>query len=392
MKSSIIYLSISALALCASVVIIVCKKIPQDELHLLLTKGVAPASLINKSNSAHLRRIQNGTAPAVESVPAIRTDEELEKLLAQLPILKEIPWQPSEVATLYSNHSARPCQLLGPGISLDPLPVEGTVAAGQSTSQFMTAFQIGLSMNAKARAKLSPVTRSTIENYLDQHVLAIQPEICRRADGQKLLTGQVRAAFFSKNSPSVSLTPEPMIQESITNLRVLGVLPGNSPAGTLAMDDNDRQLPRTLVMAFSYLRDKDTDSPLTLEPQPEFELIFLHLLPQNANTTGAAPEIAVFATSDGCTGFQELNLAAESRQRTPAVQANIRFDKSKFLGQYPADPIVTGLSNQVRSYLSVEEILARLAGLNGQQAISLQQVLDELHEKPVVAGTTTLRK
>lgn len=397
MKSSIIYFSISALALMASVVIVVCKKIPQEELHLLVTKGVAPMSLLRKSGPVRARGSDPETVLLAEAPMEVRTDEELQKVLSQLPVLKEIPWHPSEIADLYSNHQARPCRLLNPGVSTDAgfVGLEETApAVGTSVSRFNTAFLIGLAIDAKGRAKLPFATKSTIENYLDEHMLAIQPEICRRADGQVFLTGQVRAMFFSKKSPSVSLAPEPMIQESISNLRVLGVLPGARPApepfGQVSLDESDLSLPRTLVMAFSYLRDRPLETSITLTAQPEYELIFLHLLPKS--DMSGTPSLAVFATANGCTGFQELNLAAQDRRRTPAVQANIRFDKFKLFNQYPSDPIVTGLSNQIRSDLTVQEVQSRLAGRNGTPAVSLQQLLEELHDKPIVAGTTTFRK
>jgi len=398
MKSSTIYYIISVAALIASAVIVVCKEVPQDELQLMLTKGVAPASLLHgRPGSTAARNLSKPEALVEPAQPEVRSADEIQKLFDQLPVLKEIPWRSSEVAAMFSNHSARPCRLLPAEVSVNFAMDESLPGDGSMKIQRTTAFLIGLAVDSRARAKLPVVSKATIENYLDENRLAIQPEVCRDQKGTFQLTGQVYAAFFSRKSPSLTGSPEPMIVEATKNLRVLGMLPAssktNQPESPFALPGeepvspndppNGENLPRTLVMAFSYMRDTSTTSLLTLGPEPAYELIFLHLLPQSA--PAAQPEMAVFATSDGCTRFQELNLSRQDQGGSdPAVQANVRFEKFKLLGQYPADPIVTSLSNRIRSNLSLEELQKRISSRTEPVGTALQLVLDELHRNPAL--------
>ncbi|WP_437222964.1 hypothetical protein SH661x_003019 [Planctomicrobium sp. SH661] len=384
MNRSGIFILVTVLAVVASVVIVVGKQIPADELQLLLTKGVVPATLIGPGKKAH--RAPRAASPATgeaskDAEPVVRTDEELAAVLAALPILQEIPWQPSDIASLFSRQDSRPCRLLPPDVPVDPALTTGLPQEGEQISQRSTAFLVGLSMDAKARAKMPSVSKATIENYLAQHLLAIQPEICQTRNGDFLFTGNVSAAFFSKLRYSSTEEPEPMIRDAVQSFRVLGVLPPT------ASGDQKIPMPRTLVMAFKYTRDAQDAATQLNGPRDEYELIFVHLLPQVQDERLLTPSLAVFTTTNGCKEFQELNIASNSLGRNePTVMASIRFQNYKLMGVYPADPIVTGLSNKIRGSLSVEQLRNRLEGRAGERATSLESVLDQLHLRPEVAN------
>jgi len=401
MKSSVFYIFVSVAALASSVVIVVGKMIPPEEMQLLFTKGVVPASLVSKTSAAGGLTAGSDAETFKEPTPeeVSKTSEELLKLLDQLPVLKEIPWQRSEIAASFANRSARPCRLVPAQNLVETRFGEIKPEAGQLLNLRTTAFQIGLEVDAKARLSLPSLSKATIENYLSEHILSIQPEICRSEEGEFLFTGMVHAAFFSRLSPSVTRTPEAMIGEAVNNLRVLGVLPTSStPADSpvsnsvdgvqpLLAGDPDEQtgvaanpLPRTLVMAFQYNRDQALSSSLTMPGQPEFELIFLHLLPQIDRPL--TPTLAVFTSAEGATILQELDLSAQQAGRTtPAVKASVRFEKFKVMGQYPSDPVVTGLTNQVRNAITMEELKGRLAQEPGDPALALNSILSRLHQE-----------
>jgi len=410
MKSSVFYNLVTVAALIGSLVIVVGKMIPPEELQLLLTKGVIPASLVSKTSSAGGVNSGSGAEAIKELTPeeVSKTSEELQQLLDQLPVLREIPWQSSEIAASFANRSARPCRLIAPQNPVETRFGEIKPEAGQLLNLRTTAFQIGLEVDAKARLSLPSLSKATIENYLSEHVLSIQPEICRSENGEFLFTGMVHAAFFSRLSPSVTRTPEAMVGEAVNNLRVLGVLPISStpPASPdsntldgaqplLADDSADQRavvvnrLPRTLVMAFQYHRDQILSSSLTTQGHPEFELIFLHLLPQKDNSL--TPSLAVFTSAEGATILQELDLSAQQAGRSsPAVKASVRFEKFKVMGQYPSDPVVTGLSNQIRSAITMEELKGRIAGQPGDPAVALNSILSQLHQESESATDSPL--
>lgn len=384
MNRSALMIFVTVLSVIASVLIVVAKKIPPAELHLLFTQGVVPATFMK--GGAHAARKagaaggQRAVAPET-ALPVERTDEELNKLLTELPILQEIPWRPAEIASMFANRTARPCRMLPPESAIETVIPPNAELDGKLISQRVTAFTVGLEMDRKARASLPSVSKTTIENYLNQNQLAIQPDICRNRQGQFLFTGAVHAALFAKNMPSVAGYPEPMIEDAVRSFRVLGVLPPRPAA------DGTPGLPRTLVMAFTYIRDKHLSTSLTQSSQAEYELIFLHLLPQPASSL--IPSITVFTTTEGCTVFQELNLADQMIGRSdPAVMASIRFDKFEFLGLYPADPVVTGLSNKVRGSISMEDLQTRLHARTDETAAALETVLDEFHHNPTLTQMT----
>lgn len=374
MKSTTIYFLIAAAAVIGSAVIIVTKKIPQEELHLLFTKGVIPETVIRGKASRPGAGVSDLVAAQEPAPPLERTDEELKRVLSLVPVLEEIPWSSYQIAQMYANKTARPCLLLPPGTPVEMMPgiqVAEATEFGKLVGKRSTAFQVGLMVDRRARATMPSMSKATIENYLDQHLLAIQPEIFQSRTGEYLLTGDIHAAFFSRKSPSVTGDPDPMIRDAVRSLRVLGVLPPAAPE-----EATEEALPRTLVMAFAYKRDRDLSSTLSLGPQDEFELLFLHLLPQSQ--PGGGPNLAVFATSDGCKVFQELDTSSNtSYGATPAVMASIRFE-SYNMKVIPQDPVVTAISNRVRNSMSVEELRIRVAS-KGDSASSLELVLDEIH-------------
>lgn len=376
-KSTTIYFLIAAAAVIGSVAIIITKQIPQEELSLLVTKGVIPETLI-RGKSVRGRIPANGLtlgSSGEEVAPPLeRTDEELKQVLTMLPVLKEIPWENHQIAQMYSNNTARSCLLLPPATPVEMLPgaqAEENFGLGKLVGQRVTAFQIGLMMDRRAQAALPRISKATIENVLDQHLLAIQPEIFKSRDGEFLLTGDIHAAYFAKNRPSITGDPDPMIRDAVRSFRVLGVLPPATTEGS-----TEGALPRTLVMAFAYKRDKDLSTTMSLGPQDEFELLFLHLLPQSQ--VGGGANLAVFATSEGRTVFQELETTSGVGLRSePSVMAAIRFEKF-VMNALPQDPVVTAISNRVRNSISVEELRNRVAS-KGNTASSLEAILDEIH-------------
>ena len=344
----------------ATVGVVVYTKYSDGELKTLIPANVAP----QEQTDVDPEVIAKAASP-----PPVSRDE-LQEMWSQIPTIKEIPWQDSAVAQMFRQSRSRACQLLPADLPVEPLPTPSEVSEGTAEGRRMTAFTVGLKVSPQTRDSLPSLSRSQIEGYLEDHLLAIQPIVYVEPNGETNFSGGLNAVFYRKNSPRTSIAAEPMIAESVRNFRVLGVYREDQ----LASED---ERPRTLVLAFGYQLDSPDRLTTVSSETMEYELLFLHLLKDPG--PGDAP-IAVFATTDGRETFQEIELANMDNPRTPpSVQALIRFEEFTMMGLYPSSPVVTSVHNRVRSSQPVAAIRERLQGLGGTQEVALADLLDELH-------------
>jgi len=195
------------------------------------------------------------------------------------------------------------------------------------------------------------------------------------------MAGPIYAAFSTRSGANLTLKPEPMVDDAIGNLAILGALPNDDP--------NDHSA-RTVALAFGYDRAVASNLATSTGKIRDYELLFLHLLPESENqglTSG--PAIAAFATTDGRETFQEIELSvAVPGKLLPDVMAMIRFDQFRLMGTYPANPVVTAVRNRVRFSASTQSVRQRLIGGNGNSPISFQKLLDELHRSSNLASVS----
>jgi hypothetical protein len=297
---------------------------------------------------------------------AIVTDQDVAAAALRIPLLKQLPWSEPDIASAFKQSLGRSCRLLPPGTEVFPSQLNLAKSDAGANTRRLLALTVGLKVDAAARNQLPKLSKGAIESYLDQNLLAIQPDVVRNAAGDVSFTGLVRSAFFARSSPRNTRDAEAMINDAVGQFRVLGAIPA----------EGRPDLIKTLVLAFSYTRDEGNTTGL-VTATPEFELLILHLLEKSARSE---PEIAVFATTDGRETFQEIDVP--KTLLTPSVTASIRFDSFKMMGLYPADPIVTGVRNRTRSSVPIAAFRSRLEGTQGQPQQSLADLLEDFHFNP----------
>ena len=325
--------------------------------------------------------------------------------LATIPRLTSIPWDGVEVAELFNRAgSFSACEVLPADINVEqPLAVLSEDTPGPLGR--LSMFSIGLQMDPLAEESLPSVTDGAIKSYLQDHLLTVQAPLYRYPDGSIFFGSKLKAAFYAGATPQKTLTPEPMVASAIGRFRTLGVyapsskldeniiLTGTAEESTESeadaqsgeSNDESHEL-RTLILGFKYAVDPSFIDPNSAEGRrPEFELLFLHLLPDH---TVEHPSVAVFATSNGRTILHELELSRASsgagkQASSPAAEitADIRFEEFTMMGLYPTKPVVTGVTHRARQSLPTEIVRGLMLGLTHGHPESLTSILDQLHAK-----------
>ena len=234
------------------------------------------------------------------------------------------------------------------------------------------AFSIRLQVGKELGDGLPSVTRGIIEDYLKSHQLTIQPTFYYNEQAKLILSPVIRAAFVRIDVPEQASPAESMIATSIRELRTLGTY-WNDTATFTPTDC------RTLVLGFRYTLDVEG---VAAKPnaQREFELVFLHLLPE---ATLQNPKLAVFATSDARTQFHLLEESnPDTVEQLAAITADVRFADSKMMGMYPETPVVTKVRHRALLSIPAELVQSQIEGLAGKGPTGgFSGVLDELYAR-----------
>lgn len=283
--------------------------------------------------------------------------------VAQIKSLKEVPWLESKVNAAFNASGDFVCKLLPPDTPVkSPLVRQSTGRRG--TLGRVPILTVGLEVEEESRNKLPAASKSAVERYMRDHLLAIEPIIYQAEDGSFYFGTDSRAAFFATSNPSVCIRPEPMIEQAVNNFRALGIL-----------DEDETGLGRTLVMAFRYVQSRKDQTSLTLKPRAVTELLFLHMKPSQP---GSMPVLEVFATNDE---RKDLYLLATSlnviEDALPTISASVRFEKFVLLGLYPAQPIVTGIRQRSVGVLSLDTIMRLTTTGDPEDRLSFTDVLDQ---------------
>lgn len=294
-----------------------------------------------------------------------------------MPLIKDIPWTRSDVVRMYNRAGrGRSCELFAPGLQTfqDLLSVSPGIAGPVGRAP---VFSVALTMEPSVRESLPKLSKSKIISYLEEHLLILQARLYHDDKGSMFFGDRLGAAFCEAKSPNSAITPEPMIGQSVSQFRTLGLyVPANDEDGT----EPDR---RTLVLAFRYAADDSGLVSGVARSIDEYELIFVHL--QKSDSGTASP--VVFSTSNGRTQFHALETGnPDSLVRGPSVTATVRFDDFEYMGLYPSKPVVTGIRQRARLSLPTESVRARLLGLGDHEAVNLCQLLDQLHQEAETAA------
>ncbi|HQX52590.1 MAG TPA: hypothetical protein PLR25_21900 [Planctomycetaceae bacterium] len=294
-----------------------------------------------------------------------------------IPVLKAIPWTLDGVGREFRRAGAEmSCNMLPVGLDIVQ-PLAEPVVGNERPLGRQIAFVMDLQIDPAAVSTLPRVTRGAIESYLSSHQMTIQVVYFQNAKGELFFGPQVRAGFVSLASPERSTEPEAMIIRSIKEFRTLGVYWNQKT-------ELEPAKARTLVLAFKYNLQKVGSTA----SNQEFELIFLHLLPES---TASSPKLAVFATSNGRTQLELLETCdPSSAVQTPVVSAHVRFGEFNMMGMYPSNPIVTGVFHKAQLSLPVDSFKVLLEGFASGTARSLTDVLDELQTRGASGDTSGL--
>lgn len=295
-------------------------------------------------------------------------------------LLDSIPWELRDVNRLFRSAGVeRSCQLLESGVDVvQPL---GRAAKGQASPLGRrSAFGIRLQVGKELGNGLPGISRGYIEDYLKNHQLMIQTSFYQDTDGKLILSPDLRAALYEIDGPYLTSLQEEMIKTSVADLRNIG-----------AYWKSDQEFRpsacRTHIFAFHYERDSDkgTAQPTT---QKEYELVFLHLLPE---ATSGDPKLAVFATSDGRTQFHLLEeMDPDQPEQLANVSADIRFADVQLLGMLPRLPVVTRVKHRAILSVPIDMVKAEVEGLPGKPPEhGLSTVLDDFYARAVGKDVTT---
>lgn len=287
-------------------------------------------------------------------------------------LISAVPWDLKEISRLFRDAGAeRSCELLDVGADvvqplLDAIPnIAGPLGR-------RCAFSIRLQVGKELGEGLPSVTRGIIEDYLKSHQLTIQPTFYYNEQGKLILSPVIRAAFVRIDVPEQASPAESMIATSIRELRTLGTYWNDTATFTPADC-------RTLVLGFRYTLDVEG---VAAKPnaQREFELVFLHLLPE---ATLQNPKLAVFATSDARTQFHLLEESNPATvEQLAAITADVRFADSKMMGMYPETPVVTKVRHRALLSIPAELVQSQIEGLAGKGPTGgFSGVLDELYAR-----------
>ncbi|WP_459557131.1 hypothetical protein [Lacunimicrobium album] len=282
----------------------------------------------------------------------------------KVPLIRVIPKENWEVKREFNQAASRSCRLMPAGTlvseGFSPRNVQKTVFEGRPT-----AFTVGLRVDPLFRSQLPSISKGTIEGYLDDHLLAIQPVVTKNASGYAF-TGEVRSAFFDRSNPTRTIEPEAMIATAVQEFRVLGVYDDSKDGNTTSA--------RTLVMAFRFLKQENELNLVIGKPVEAFELLMIHL--PKASVSDEV-EIVTFATAGNRQDLQLL--AAVDKERAadlPSIQANIRFEEFRAM-LYPAKPVVTGIQNRIQSSTPMADLQKKLDPTAGVETVMLSAFLDQ---------------
>lgn len=296
-----------------------------------------------------------------------------------LPQLKMIPWAQDKITELFEKAAANHCcEMYGANEEIFPETMDFRLTANPNEKR-LPAFSVALTMSREVQESLPRLSRKRIISYLDKHVLVLQSAVRRSPQGGLSLGTRLGAGLCLTSKPSKTLKAEPMIASAVSDFRTLGYY---QSTGSNADDSQ-----RTLVLAFRYVvaDSESEDGPEAEKATEEFELIFLHIPTPSA---AESDNMVVFATSDGRTRFHALAASdPNTLTHSPTIVASVRFDHFKYFGLYPTRPVVTGLNLRSRLSVPAEEIQTRLSADSRKGAVSLWQLLNEMHAKAVAPAT-----
>ena len=284
--------------------------------------------------------------------------------------LTSIPYKDTQMRREYLLAKERACRLLIEGVGVSqPLAAARTGSAGQVGRA--TALTVGLNL-ATGGTMLPSVTKAQVVSYFREHRLAIQPVVYHDSRGRLYFGTDCRAAFFRLDRPGTTVKAEPMIEESVSRFRSLGVV------GKQGEDSENEKLGRTLALAFSFMQ-SDPSLPQTANNRKQvIEMLFLHL-PEGSTAQSRSIKVEAYVTSDGRKNLHRLDVNnLQINGPSPVITSDIRFDSTALMGLYPADPVVTKINYRSSGILSMDTV-RRMSGSDsgGEAKLTITEILDQ---------------
>lgn len=236
-------------------------------------------------------------ASGTQTASAQRIDE-----FGDLKLISRLPATTREVESTFTRSRSDACEILPKGESLEILSFTNILTERDRRENLKRRliptsrrdlFSVGLEFQPDDRDALPVVSRSTINNYLTDHYVAVQARIRRDLlDGKLYFHHRPLALTATYRGSKLTQDFEPLVANSIRNFHSLGLF---------VEKQTERQKPedlRTLVLVFrtELLR---PGSNLSRE---SFELVLV----RGVETTGEL-EQHVFVTTENRTKLSYLN-------------------------------------------------------------------------------------
>lgn len=347
--------------------VIAIEKVYDGDWNAVLKNRGVPTAIADTAALQDVKIAEHAQASKISMV----SPDEVRNKIAAIPKIHQIPWTAKELETAFNNAVDRQCQLLPSNVFVEP--IEPDLSSTSDLKRYRkSAFTVGLQVAPEHRNELPSVSKATIESYLADHVLAIQPTLIQDASGALFFEGTIQAAFYPSKSPSITVPSQPMISEAVQGFRVIGFFEDDNIEGTTG---------KTLVLAFRYIRELSAGG-VTLTPQTEFEVLILHL-PQ---VTSGPPLMLAFSTADARSQFEELDMGQASAPGNVTILGNIRFQKFTN-GIFPASPVVLGVQNRALSRMALSEMIQKMAGGPGGVPLKFTEMLSQIHENPKLTAS-----
>ncbi|MEO1524395.1 MAG: hypothetical protein AAFX06_03120 [Planctomycetota bacterium] len=287
-----------------------------------------------------------------------------------LTAMESFPFEKNELFRTYRGANDRACRLIVPGVAVSPPLTQTRRNQGGSLGR-MTAMTIGLNFDTAGTKKLPAVTRGQVTKYFAEHRLAVQPVLHRDSQNRPYFGTDCQAAFFELERPGMTVKAEPMISIAVGRFRALGLVPDVSEEDT----PRDDILGRTLALAFTFQQKDETVTGAADASRVAMEVLLLHLTP---DCTADDPQVQAFVTSDDRTNLHRLDTnGMRLNGPTPVITADVRFNKTKLMGMYPDDPVVSGIDFRSTGILSMDTIKRLSTTTSDRPAISITEILDQ---------------
>jgi hypothetical protein len=282
-----------------------------------------------------------------------------EALLNDGSIVYRLPETEDEIKSVYRRRRRYSARLIPPGQPLEvssfTRSMPGVRISGkdaENPARRCHTLSVGITVASSDRSSLPRLSGRVITSYLDSHFISVQSRIVRDPVTRKqYLSPEPIAATGKYGGPSISGSMEAAVQDSISQLRGIGLL----------MKEGDEDIPenrRTLVMIhrFPYSPAGSADTA-----EMQHELMFVRA---RENDRGGL-DLHAFSTSGNRTRLNYYGKTRRPRRMSDCnVRASVFFSEYSHASLVPTKGIVRVSEARGKLRYTIEALDASLKSLN----------------------------